>query len=251
MKNLFAFFAFLLFIFTAVAVETTALNVVGVSDGDTITVETTPGVSAKVRLLYLDTPESKTNRHDVAMPEGQIATKALGELLPKGTRVRLWGPGQKIECDVYGRQLAVILLGDSGWTSAQESMIFQGHTVYWRKYGEAPNPELHQRFLEAEKQAKKDRRGAWATAEKWMTDKSHERTAPQGSKKLAPSKTVDDSPSQTAPQNLLQTENEHGSEFMINAKSGVRHNKNCRYFKSDNNKPCGPSDGKTCKTCGG
>lgn len=48
-----------------------------------------------------------------------------------------------------------------------------------------------------------------------------------------------------------QTQNvEQG--YWLNTKSGVRHNRSCRWFgNTTNGKPCGPNEGRACKQCGG
>lgn len=39
--------------------------------------------------------------------------------------------------------------------------------------------------------------------------------------------------------------------YWLSAKSKIRHNRRCRNYRKVKGKPCGPSDGKPCKTCGG
>ena len=40
--------------------------------------------------------------------------------------------------------------------------------------------------------------------------------------------------------------------YWINTKSGIRHNRNCKWFGNTvNGRPCGPTDGRPCKQCGG
>lgn len=51
-----------------------------------------------------------------------------------------------------------------------------------------------------------------------------------------------------------ESENANGSEprYWLNARSGVRHNENCRYFDpSGAGRFCGPDDGRPCLVCGG
>jgi endonuclease YncB( thermonuclease family) len=135
----------------------------------------------KVRLLYLDTPESRGNSHGEAMPEGKLASAYLGELLPRGLRVTLWGPDAALERDRYDRALAVIIIpptkaGDQPAISAQERMIAAGWSPLWEKYGPA-----HERWRPAlqaaEDAARAATAGAWATAPQYMLDKSNETTA--------------------------------------------------------------------------
>lgn len=37
----------------------------------------------------------------------------------------------------------------------------------------------------------------------------------------------------------------------ITTSSGVRHNKSCRWYKNSKGRPCGPTEGRACKKCGG
>jgi endonuclease YncB( thermonuclease family) len=69
------------------AVEVPA-TVVRIVDGDTV--ETSAGT---VRLLWIDTPESRGNSHGPAMPEGKAATAFLEGKLAKDAKLTLWGPG--------------------------------------------------------------------------------------------------------------------------------------------------------------
>lgn len=162
-----------------VAVAICAVEVKGtvksVTDGDTIAVTLSDGVDAKVRLLHLDTPESRDNSHGEAMPEGKAASAFLRDLLPVGSAVVLAGPGDKLEADRYQRLLAIVVLPDGG--TAQERIIRAGWSVYWRKYGEAA--AYHERLLAAHEAAKTASTGAWATIPQWMVDKSNERTSPK------------------------------------------------------------------------
>ncbi len=70
------------------AVEVPA-EVVSVTDGDTIAV-TVAGREERVRLLYIDTPESKSNAHGEASREGKLAVEFLGLQAMPGSAVTLW-----------------------------------------------------------------------------------------------------------------------------------------------------------------
>lgn len=39
--------------------------------------------------------------------------------------------------------------------------------------------------------------------------------------------------------------------FWISSKSHIRHNSKCRNYRKVKGAPCGPNDGKPCKSCGG
>lgn len=177
------------------AVETAPVPVLRVIDGDTIEVAVDLGgvpTPVRVRLPYIETPKGEDNDHGKSMPEADAATHALTELLPDW--VILWGPGEKLDVDKFGRILAVVftIVSVSGDTeigritkeypgeSVQEILIGKGHSVYWRKYGDAPEPH-HSTFLKAQDGAKEWRLHSWGTAPQWMQDKANERTAPKKS----------------------------------------------------------------------
>ncbi len=43
-----------------------------------------------------------------------------------------------------------------------------------------------------------------------------------------------------------------GKEYWLNTKTGVRHNRKCRWFgNTEKGKFCGPDDGRPCQQCGG
>ena len=160
------------------AVEVTA-TITRVSDGDTIAVTLADGTDAKVRLLCVVTAESKNNSHGEAMPEGVAAGKFLAQMLPKGSVVVLWSPRpDALEKNRYDQLLAFVLMPEHKRIAVQELLIRSGWSVYWRKYGDAPQP-YHDQLAAAMTTAKEAKAGAWSTAPDWMRDKSNERTAPK------------------------------------------------------------------------
>jgi endonuclease YncB( thermonuclease family) len=161
------------------AVESGPCQVLFVGDGDTIGVRLPgePAVEATVRLKWIDAPERHDNPHGAAMPEGESAVVFLKALLPKGARVALWSPGEDWERDEGGRIIALVRYrtedaGDdpAAWPTAQEAILRAGWSVYWRRYGDAPEP-LRRRFAEAEAAARTTEAGAWASAGDWMRAK--------------------------------------------------------------------------------
>ena len=144
------FTRFFLFVFVVifsplVAAQSLYGRVVGVSDGDTITVlvekEKRP---VKVRLAEIDTPESR-------QPWGTKAKQALSRLV--------FGKNVRVEVqttDRYGRAVAHVYRDDL-WVNAK--MVEDGHAWVYRNYSK--NPVLLQ--LEAEARAAK--RGLWSLPE--------------------------------------------------------------------------------------
>ena len=39
--------------------------------------------------------------------------------------------------------------------------------------------------------------------------------------------------------------------YWLSSKSKIRHNRRCRNYRKVKGRPCGPKDGRPCKTCGG
>jgi endonuclease YncB( thermonuclease family) len=154
------------------AIEVPA-EVVSVTDGDTIVVSVA-GTEERIRLLYLDTPESKGNSHGAASPEGKLAAEFMDLQAKAGSAVTLWGPGADLERDRYKRLLAVVIT--SKGDTLQERVIKAGWSPLWEKYGKA-DPKWRQTLVEAEEKAKRGKTGAWATDPKYMIDKGNETTA--------------------------------------------------------------------------
>lgn len=50
---------------------------------------------------------------------------------------------------------------------------------------------------------------------------------------------------------LAGQEAEQSTGYWLTSSSNKRHNRNCRYFKNSNGRPCGATDGIACKICGG
>ncbi len=173
------------------AVEVPA-TVVRVSDGDTIVATLAAGNEVKVRLLYIDTPESKDNSHGEATAEGKRAAEFLRAELPVDSRVELWSPADVLERDRYDRVLAVIWKHEAMYVGAAGggaqhiqatrninlAIVRAGWSPYWRKYGKAPG-ELDAAYAAAQEQARADNAGAWGTDPQYMIDTSHETTAPR------------------------------------------------------------------------
>ena len=194
------------------------------------------------------------------MPEGLKAKEFL-QIVLKDTSVKLWGPKDEIETDRYNRLLAVPLFGvfernkehkrheipppTLNWVNLSSRIILDGHSVYWRKYGDA-HKDMHDLLLDAEKIAKEHKAGAWATAPKWMQDKSNERTKPKDETKDA-IKQLDNA----IVDELYKAAVKEGKTHW-KSKSGVRHNKDCQWFgKTKDGVFCKADEGVACGKCGG
>ena len=131
--------AALLFVFTAHA-EEFSVRVLGVADGDTITV--LAGVEPRrVRLAGIDAPEK-------GQPFGQRAKQAVSRLV-FGRTVRVVVRGQ----DRYGRTLGEVRL--PGRASLNERLVEEGWAWHYFRYSK------DQLLAEREAAARRSRRGLW------------------------------------------------------------------------------------------
>ena len=132
-----------------VIAQTITGTIVSVGDGDTIRVKT-PDKTLTVRLACVDAPELKQQ------PYGQAASNRLKQLLPVGQPVTL----RIADTDRYGRSVAKVYAGS---TSINLVLVQEGQAVVYRQYLKGC-PELRDRLLSAEAQAKSQRMGLWAQA---------------------------------------------------------------------------------------
>ncbi len=141
------------------------VQVVNIVDGDTIKV-TTPDGNENIRILSLDTEESRPSGSKPETPFGHVAKAEAERLFQSGDTVTLEFPGKepfdecwRIHRGNYDRPLAYVYLSDG--TDYQEHMIREGFSPYFVKYGYAMYDENHQRYALAEKNAQIKRKGIW------------------------------------------------------------------------------------------
>lgn len=119
--------------------------VVGVADGDTITVLTTDKTQVRVRFYGIDAPESR-------QAFGAASKKALSERVFKKT-VRV----EVVDTDRYGRSVGRVFLGDIDVGLEQ---VKAGLAWWYVHY--AANDEA---LCDAEAEARQAKRGLWADKE--------------------------------------------------------------------------------------
>jgi micrococcal nuclease len=124
-------------------------------DGDTLDVRVN-GVVLRVRLLNVDTPETKKPNTPVQCM-GTEASARLAELAPIGSRVKLSYDVDRL--DGFGRTLAVVTT--KGGVNASETLAAEGLGVALRI---GQNGAGYARVLAAEKQARKLRLGLFSGA---------------------------------------------------------------------------------------
>lgn len=148
MKNRIAqtLLAFCLCIAPAWSAEFYTAQVVGVADGDTLTV-LRDGRQIKIRIAGIDAPEKK-------QAWGQRSKQSLSDLV--------FGKPVQIEArktDRYGRTLARVLVNQSDVGLTQ---ISSGLAWFYVKYAHEQPAEEVRRYAEAERLATEARKGLWS-----------------------------------------------------------------------------------------
>lgn len=124
-------------------------RVVGVHDGDTITLLDAEDHQHKIRLDGIDAPE-------LGQPFGRVAKRHLADLV--GDR-RTVAECHKI--DRYGRDVCRVL---AGGVDAGLEQIRAGMAWYFRRYASELPRDRRQRYADTEETARGERRGLWADA---------------------------------------------------------------------------------------
>jgi len=133
----------LILIFSSIAhSEPISGRVVGISDGDTLTVLDGSNTQHKVRLAAIDAPEK-------AQAFGQRAKQKLSELCyGKTASINV------VTTDRYGRSVCDV---DCAGINANEVMVQSGFAWVYRKYDKG-----HEHLYPLEEEARNARRGLWA-----------------------------------------------------------------------------------------
>lgn len=116
-------------------------KVVGITDGDTVTVLDSAQQQHKVRLAQIDAPE-----HD--QPYGPKSKQALSNLV-FGKTIEV----EPVTTDRYGRTVAQL---EAGSVDVNREMVAEGAAWAYRQY------LTDQSYLQTEAEAKAARRGLWA-----------------------------------------------------------------------------------------
>lgn len=139
-----AFFLIFLLIAPVAFAEQLTGKVVGISDGDTLTLLTESKQQVKIRLAEIDTPES-------GQPYGSRARQALSDLaFGKQARVAV------TDQDRYGRTVGRVYVGEM---DVNAELVRQGAAWVYRQYA-------HDKALfTLEEEARRTQRGLWALPE--------------------------------------------------------------------------------------
>ncbi|GHD76511.1 thermonuclease family protein [Vogesella fluminis] len=124
--------------------------VVGVADGDTITVLDDSRQQHKVRFAFIDAPEK-------AQPFGTKAKQELSDKLYR-RQVRV----EVLEQDRYGRNVGRIWLGDEDVNLGQ---LRAGYAWHYRQYArKGQSAQEFSRYEQAQQAAQQQRQGLWQDA---------------------------------------------------------------------------------------
>ena len=149
-KHALAALALLVFSFHPALAAQLQGRVVGVSDGDTITLLTEEQRQFKVRLSGIDAPEKK-------QAFGNFAKQTLSRQVFGRPVIVEWS-----KTDRYGRIVGRIEING---TDVNLEQVREGSAwVYTQYLKELPAAD-RQRYLEAEREAKEERRGLWRDRE--------------------------------------------------------------------------------------
>lgn len=129
--------------------------VVRVVDGDTVIIEEESGRRVSIRLVGVDTPETKDPRKPVQPygPEASAFTKA--SLV--GKKVRLVRDAEAGDYDRYGRRLAYVYVGSECFN---ETLVREGYGRVYLKYPSEHATRI--RYLLLQEEARAARKGLWA-----------------------------------------------------------------------------------------
>jgi len=125
-------------------------RVVGVSDGDTVTVLDTSHTQFKIRLMGIDAPEKK-------MPFGQKSKEHLSDLVfNKQVTV------EYSKRDKYGRTVGKILVDG---VDANLEQVKAGLAWHYKQYQKEQTPDDRTAYAQAEELARTAKAGLWLDAE--------------------------------------------------------------------------------------
>lgn len=132
--------------------------VVGVSDGDTVTVLDGSNIQHKIRIQGIDAPEK-------GQPFGQKAKERMSDLV-YGKEVRVEGDKR----DRYGRSVAKVWVTPTDCPKCDKTldaglaMLTVGLAWHYKKYEKEQHPEDRGRYAFAEEEARAKRVGLWVDA---------------------------------------------------------------------------------------
>jgi len=120
--------------------------VVGIADGDTLTLLDAERVQHKIRLAGVDAPEKR-------QAFGDRSKQSLAALVFRKHVVVEWN-----KHDRYGRVIGRVLIGDEDVCLAQ---VRVGMAWHYKAYEREQSPADRERYAQAELEARASKRGLW------------------------------------------------------------------------------------------
>ncbi len=208
--------------------ETLSGKVVGVHDGDTITLLTKDLKQEKIRLDAIDAPE-------LHQDWGSQAKQALS--------AKVFGKPATVEYtqhDRYGRIIGKILCDGR---DINLEMVKDGMAWHYKQYNK------EKVFARAEDEARAARLGLWAGKNPVAPWEFRRDTKPAPAAKPAAAPAPAAQPKAAAPGKVPGAA-APGTGFWL-SDTGKRHRPGCRYYGIGAGHPCGQAEGTACKICGG
>lgn len=125
-------------------------RVIGIQDGDTVTILTIGHSQERIRLAGIDAPEK-------GMPFGQKSRAHLAAAIAQREATV-----EYTKRDRYGRIVGKVLVDGTDVSLAQ---VQAGLAWHYKQYEKEQTPEDRIRYAEAEREARASQRGLWADAQ--------------------------------------------------------------------------------------
>jgi endonuclease YncB( thermonuclease family) len=126
--------------------DTLTGRVVGITDGDTLTLLDTTNSQHKIRLAGIDTPEK-------GQPFGQVCKQSLSDLVFNQPVDIQWD-----KLDRYGRVIGKVV---KNGTDVNLEQIKSGCAWHYKKYQNEQSPADREKYSSAETNARAARSGLW------------------------------------------------------------------------------------------
>lgn len=205
-------------------------KVIGIQDGDSLTVLKDGMTQVKIRLVAIDAPE-------LGQEFGRVAKEMLAELT-FGKHVHVHPSGK----DKYGRTLARLTVSNK---DINYTMVSRGYAWHYRKYSDS------ERLQKAEDRAKLKERGLWAPGNA-MAPWEYRRIAPKqkAARIAAEQRALAEATTKTEKPTPKKTTEPALTHWITNS-SRKRHNASCRWYRNSKGRMCRATEGIACKLCGG
>jgi endonuclease YncB( thermonuclease family) len=185
-------------------------RVVGIADGDTITVLDASKSQHRIRLQGIDAPESR-------QAFGARSKQHLSDLVFNKEVSIEWE-----KRDRYGRVLGKVL---AGGRDACLAHVRAGMAWHYKHYQDEQSPEDRRLYAEAEREAREARRGLWADPD--PTPPWDFRRGGSGAARTTPTQAVTRPPAAQPPDT---GQGSHEARVWVNTNSGVYHCPGTRWY---------------------